>query len=270
MDKAYTWTDARLDGLERRIQEVYTEAYRSCRQEMTGILSKINEHPEWDDARRFAEMQKYGRLDRLSRQMADTLTNAGNQAHRFISNEAINVFRYNYNWQAGEFGFAMIDNTAARNILTGVSNPFTKLSYGTLTDTAATQRALQSDLITGLLRGDSIRDIAKSIKSTIEVDMKDAIRIARTETTYAQNSARQTVGEEGERLGFNMLKQWVATEDGRTRDEHQDADGQVVKVDEPFEVGGEHLMFPGDFSMGASAWNTVNCRCTVVYIIDKG
>lgn len=271
MDQAHKWTDATLGALEKRIKTEYAKAYQSCKKEMSAIMDNIAAHPEWDGARRLAELQKYDRLDRLSRQMADTVNHASDQAVKFIKGDAVNVFRYNYNWQAREFGFSMIDNTAARNILTGVSNPFTKLSYAGITDRAATQRALESDLITGLLKGDSIRDIAKRIKGTIESDdLAPAIRIARTETTYAQNSARQSVGEEGERLGFKMLKQWVATSDGRTRDEHSDADGQIVPVDQPFEVGGEELMFPGDFSMGASAWNTVNCRCTIVQIIDKG
>lgn len=231
-------------------------------------MQNIAEHPEWDGAKRYAEMQKYDRLNRLSGQMANTINDASGQAVKYIKGESVNVFKYNYNWEAGDLGFSLIDNTAAKNIITGISNPFTKLSYENITDKAAMQRALQSDLTTGLLKGDSIRDIARRIKTTTEKDLKECVRIARTETTYAQNSARQSVGEHGKELGFNMLKQWVATSDGRTRDEHSDADGQIVPVDEPFEVGGEELMFPGDFSMGASAWNTVNCRCTVVYIID--
>lgn len=271
MDAASKWTDATLKNLEKRIKEEYTKAYKSCKKEMSAIFQNIKDHPEWSGDRVLAEAQKYHRLDRLSKQMTETINDASNQAVRFIKGEAVNVFKYNYNWQAGVFGFSLIDNTAAKNILTGVSNPFTKLSYEGITDKAATQRALQSDLMTGLLKGESINDIAKRIKGTIESnDLAPAIRIARTETTYAQNSARQSVGEYGKKHGFNILKQWVATSDGRTRDEHSDADGQFVPVDEPFEVGGEELMFPGDFSLGASAWNTVNCRCTVVYIIDKG
>lgn len=270
MDQAHKWTEATLKNLEKRIKAEYTKAYQSCKKEMSAIMEKIADHPEWDGARKFAEMQKYDRLDRLSKQMAETINDASNQAVKFIKGEAVNVFKYNYNWEAGEFGFSLIDNTAAKNILTGVSNPFTKLSYENVTDRVSLQRALQSDLTTGLLKGESIRDIALRIKTTTERDLKECVRIARTETTYAQNSARQSVGEEGEKLGFKMLKKWVAAIDGRTRDEHERADGQIVPADDPFIVGGEELMFPGDYSLGASAWNTVNCRCTVVYMIDKG
>ena len=270
MDKAYNWTSAQLRALERRIKETYTAAYKSCKKEMADVLARIAEHPEWDDARRLIEMQKYDRLDNLCRQMADTIDDANKEAIRFINGSSVNVFRENYNWQARSLGFDIIDNTAARNILTGISNPFTKLSMEGLKDEAGIRRQLESELITGLLKGESIRDIARRIRTVTERPLSDCVRIARTETTYAQNSARQSVGEHGEELGFKMLKEWRATEDGRTRDAHHLADGQRVPVDEPFVVDGEELMFPGDFSLGASPENTINCRCTVVYVIDKG
>ena len=43
---------------------------------------------------------------------------------------------------------------------------------------------------------------------------------------------------------------------------HAEADGQEVKIDEPFIVDGESLMYPGDVTGSAS--NVINCRCTVI------
>lgn len=57
-------------------------------------------------------------------------------------------------------------------------------------------------------------------------------------------------------------KMWVAILDDHTREWHAEADGQVVDIDEPFEVGGEELMIPGDDSLGASDENLINCRCS--------
>lgn len=258
-----------LKALERKIKEVYTKAYKECKTEAAALMQRISAHPEWDGAKRLLEEQKYDRLEKLSAQMGDTIKHASDEAVKYIKDESVNVFRVNYNWQAGQFDFAIIDNTAARNIIAGISNPFTVLSYEGLKDANTTRRALQSELTTGLLRGESITDIARRIRTVTERPLKECVRVARTETTYAQNSARQSVGEQGEKLGFKMLKEWRATEDSRTRDAHHEADGQRVPVDEPFVVDGEELMFPGDFSLGASPENTINCRCTVVYIIDK-
>ena len=86
-----------------------------------------------------------------------------------------------------------------------------------------------------------------------------ALRIARTETTFAMNSAKQIAGEVS---GLVMEKVWIAAVDSRTRQEHLEANGKAVALNEPFIVGGEKLMFPGDKLNGASAGNLIACRCT--------
>jgi len=56
-------------------------------------------------------------------------------------------------------------------------------------------------------------------------------------------------------------KEWRAVLDSKTRPAHVVADGQVKKINEPFEVDNELLMYPSDSSLGASIENTINCRC---------
>lgn len=84
-------------------------------------------------------------------------------------------------------------------------------------------------------------------------------RIARTETTGAYNAGSvQAAHDEGA-----GVKIWLATGDARTRDEHLDASGQCVPVDDDFNVGGEQLAMPGD-PVGPPEL-TINCRCTMVF-----
>lgn len=59
-------------------------------------------------------------------------------------------------------------------------------------------------------------------------------------------------------------KRWRTFGDSRVRPTHQQADGQEVSIDEPFEVGGYQLMFPNDSSLGAPPEEIVNCRCTMI------
>ena len=63
-------------------------------------------------------------------------------------------------------------------------------------------------------------------------------------------------------------KMWLSTPDNRTRAAHSaiDVDGQIRDIDQPFDVGGEQLMYPGDSSLGASLGNVIQCRCTTVPI----
>lgn len=258
-DSAHKWTDEELKRLERRINSEYTKAYQEIRKEMADIMQKISTNPNMSLQQKMAEMNKYNRLQNLSKQMAEVLQDTNKTAQSFISKSMQNVYKMNYNYAAEQLGFSVLDNTAVKNILTGEVNPFTKLSIAGELDKRAIMRKLESELTTGILKGESIPNIAKRLKGVSEGYLGDTIRIARTETTRVENSAKQSVGNEGKRLGFTMWKRWVATDDGRTRDEHQEANGQEVPNDEPFEVGGELMMYPGDISMGASAWNVINC-----------
>lgn len=269
MDKAHNWTNAELKRLERQINAEYTKAYKEMRKEMADVMQKIEMNPNMSLQQKMVLMNKYDRLNKLSEQMAETLKDTNVTATKFVTQSAQNVYKTNYNFEADRLGFSLIDNTAVRNILTGETSPFTKLAIAAEKDKAVIMRKLQSELTTALLKGESIPQIAKRLKNVSEGYLSNTIRIARTETTRIQNSARQAVGEEGTRLGFNMWKRWVSTHDGRTREEHQEEniDEIEVPIGEPFVIGGEKLMYPGDISYGASGWNTINCRCTVVNII---
>jgi hypothetical protein len=60
-------------------------------------------------------------------------------------------------------------------------------------------------------------------------------------------------------------KVWRTVGDKKVRNIHMQANFQARNVNEPFLVGGEQLRHPGDTSLGASANNVINCRCSAVY-----
>ena len=268
MDAAAKWTDAQLKALEKRINAEYTKAYKEMKKEMLELADKLADASLSPHKRMLLATQNK-RLQNLIDQMADTLKDANVTTARFLSQSAQNIFKHNYNTEAARLGFDILDDTAVRNILTGEVNPFTKLAIAADKEKAPIMRKLESELTTAILKGESIPNIARRLKSVSEGYLSNTIRIARTETTRVQNSARQSVGEYGKAHGFVIFKEWVATNDARTRDEHRAADGQQVPIDKPFKVGGEELMYAGDISLGASGWNTINCRCTMINIIKK-
>jgi hypothetical protein len=94
--------------------------------------------------------------------------------------------------------------------------------------------------------------------------------IAMTETQKAAEGAKQTAAETaGEVVAATTLaavsveqyKVWMTQGDKKVRSAHALVNFQEAPLNDPFIVGGELLMFPGDSSLGASSWNTINCRC---------
>lgn len=83
-------------------------------------------------------------------------------------------------------------------------------------------------------------------------------RIVRTEVNRAANWGSL---EGTKSLGVEMNKVWMSAFVKDSRDPHKAADGQKVDLYDDFEIGGEHLQYPGDPK--GSAWNTINCLCGI-------
>lgn len=131
--------------------------------------------------------------------------------------------------------------------------------------------ALEDEAITN----NSVADLANKNLSSKFVSRAMVISI--TETQSAAETGKEL--EYSTMDDFNITyddqpiseliqqKMWVAILDDHTREAHAEADGQTVGIDEPFEVDGEQLMYPGDDSMGASEGNLINCRCSAEDVI---
>lgn len=92
--------------------------------------------------------------------------------------------------------------------------------------------------------------------------------IGRTEAIRALNAARHESFRQlvaGGKLNESYIsRRWrSAGFDGRTRDSHLAMHDQTVSgISEPFRSPlGSLMMFPGDTSLGAPGYDTINCRC---------
>lgn len=96
--------------------------------------------------------------------------------------------------------------------------------------------------------------------------------IARTESLAALNAGRDQAFQQarGEGKVSAVTRVWQSAHDARTRRDHAEMDGQATPMDQPFIApDGSRLMYPGDASRGASAAETINCRCILQYRIDR-
>jgi len=121
----------------------------------------------------------------------------------------------------------------------------------------------------GLAAGEAIPTIAARVRDAAQVTEPRARVIARTESHGARNTVnaatvRRVASAFAQPDAFK--RRWQAANDDRTRESHRRADGQTVGMNEPFRVGRASLDFPGDPS--GPAEETVNCRCTMLTIVD--
>jgi hypothetical protein len=133
-----------------------------------------------------------------------------------------------------------------------------------ITSIAETTRAQIINQVTrGYNEGLGVSAIARIIRDTIpSISMRRGALIARTETHGAANFGANAAAIE---TGLDLRKEWVAAGDERTRLDHAQADGQIVGMNDAFDVGGSALMYPGDPSGPAD--QVINCRCAVAHIV---
>lgn len=124
----------------------------------------------------------------------------------------------------------------------------------------------------------NISQIADQVATRYKEVLVD--RIALIATFEVQNSAEEAKSQAAQQLNISTAtpsvvtpiskplvatKVWVAVLDNRTRSSHAIADGQERNATEPFDVMNQQLMRPGDTSLGATADNVMQCRCSAIY-----
>ena len=289
MDKGAEKTDKRLAQMERKLAGIYKRANKELGQKLKEYLAELEpqeqalkkeiEDADDDELRVIAE-EKYklflkdktihsSRFQGLANQMAGQLKKVNETAAAYINGEMPAIYATNYN-SAGDdiasqvkgYSFELVDAGTVKSLAT---KDETLLPYKVVDgkkDVRWNTRAVNSEVMQGILQGDSIPKISDRLTHVTEMNLTSAVRNARTATTSAQNRGRMDSYHKAQEKGIRMVKVWLATNDVRTRDAHFELNGQERDIDEPFENSLGKIMYPGD--PDADPANVYNCRCTMI------
>lgn len=120
------------------------------------------------------------------------------------------------------------------------------------------KKTISQEISRGIASGMLYSEITRNIQSHASIPMKRAKTIVRTEMHRIQEASAEDARQKAKSKGADVVKQWDATLDGKTRPTHRRLDGQIREVDEPFEIDGKEAMYPGGFGY---AEEDCNCRC---------
>ena len=144
---------------------------------------------------------------------------------------------------------------------------------GWITDTTTKELDLAYSDATQLMPHDASRDaVAKEGASAFKRanDPRSEL-ISATETQAAAEASKRIDLDAAAIFAAAQIKAkktWRTRGDDRVRPAHAAANGQTLAVDDPFIVMGQRLQYPGDTSMGATAANVCNCRCSAIYSLS--
>ena len=280
-DIAHTKTDQKLEEMEKRLSAIYSRAEKEIQKTADEYFSRFAKQ---DEAKRklleqgkiteeeYTKWRKgkvmYGkRFAEMKEQCAKQLLNVNQTAIAYINGELPEVYAMNYNAiesavdGVGGYSFTLVDADTVRNLAVTDTSLLPYKEIDPAKDIPWNMKKINAETLQGILQGESMDKIAKRMMNVQEMNKTQAIRSARTIVTGAENKGRQDSYKRAEEDGIVMKREWIATNDSRTRHWHAELDGVEVDIDEPWENEFGKIMFPGDPS--AEPANTYNCRCSM-------
>lgn len=148
--------------------------------------------------------------------------------------------------------------TSAMTLNTKLSVPlYTRMGI----DVGILKKQIAKHISRGIATSSSYAHIARNIDGASNIGFNKAMRIARTEGHRIQVLSANDAQHAAKAKGCEVVKQWDATLDGRTRPMHRLLDGKLAEIDEPFVVDDMEVMYPGGFGIASQ---DVNCRCALL------
>lgn len=297
MDKARKQTDKLLNQMEKKISKIYDQAYKdlskSWNQFMAVHKPMVQEaYDKYMDARKNGTTQEIfdartyyervlnntilqnERYKAMTDELAEKISHVNEVALDYVNGNMAKVYTTNYNAFGDEkidgYSFSLTNEQAVKNLAKSDKALLPTKQLNKNKDLKWNHKQINSQMMQGILRGESIPKLAKRLENVIGMDKNSSIRNARTMTTAAENKGRQDSYEKAQDDGVIMTREWIATGDDRTRDWHRDLDGVEVAVDEPWvnilgDGTEDEIMYPGD--PDADPANTYNCRCSIRAVV---
>ena len=123
------------------------------------------------------------------------------------------------------------------------------------------KKRINAEVSRGIANNYSTSDIARNINNASQIGINKAIRIARTEGHRIQAQSQLDAAYKAKEKGANVVKQWDSSLDRKVRATHAQLDGQIRKLDEPFEAYGHKAQAPSQFGIASE---DINCRCVIL------
>ena len=286
-DIAHAKTDQKLEEMEKRLSAIYSRANKEIGKRWKEYLSESQ--AEIDELQKAYELAKKGgdakeikkagialsrakkdrtlmdsRFKALTETTAAQLANVNKTALAYINGQLPEVYSVNYNALepsvdgVGGYSFALIDADTVKNLATTDKSLLPYKQLDEKADIRWNVKKLNAEVLQGILQGEPMDKIAGRLSKVADMNETAAIRNARTMVTGAENKGRQDSYARATADGIILAKEWISTNDGRTRHSHAALDGATVDQDKKFDNG---LMYPGDPNgRPEEVWN---CRCTV-------
>lgn len=294
-DAGHEATEKLLKKLEKDVAREYRIAVKDMQAKLTAYLEKTEAQRQVQEgllnAGKITEKEykdwcyRHNMVGKRWKEMCETLAEDMHHANEIAlgmtKNKMPDVYALNANYGTYQIetggnidtGFTLYNHDTAEYLLGDQRQLMPKPSARKAAQIAANKdmqwnmQKIQSAVLQGVLQGESPYKVAQRLGNVGQMNYNASVRYARTMTTSAQNAGRYEAYRRATAKGVDLVIEWQATLDGRTRHDHRMMHGQRTEVDKPFHTpDGYTIYYPADCTGDSDApqkeiWN---CRCTLL------
>lgn len=248
--------------MERLVLDLLEKEYQEALKDINLKIQMFLSMPETQSRiyhKQYQETLKKQVEAALEKLHSDEYTTINQYVHDCYTDAFVGTF-YDLHGQGVPVIAPIDQNAAIKAVMT--DSKLNKPLYAALgVDVNKLKRAVSSEITRGIASGLMYDEIARNIQFRTNAPISRAKTIVRTEGHRIQQASADDARQVAKSKGADVVKQWDATMDGRTRPTHRQLDGQIREVDEPFELGFKTAMYPGEFGDPAE---DCNCRCVAL------
>lgn len=277
-----TVSDKELAKLQKRIWRVFDRAKAEMTAELEKFMEKFvkldkqkrelleagklkeSEYQTWLRNQVFQSEQMQAKIESF----AQTSANAAQTAYKMARNAQYSIFAHGANYayyeleqqMGASLNLTLYSEEAVKRLLK--ENPRLVPNKRIKSESTRTYdaRKFNAYALQGIIQGKSVYDIATAaLNGMADTERRWAMNNAITALTSAENAGALQQAKNARALGIEMIKRWNCTLDMRTRETHRLLDQETELLDEPFEVEGYEIQYPGDPE--AAPEMVYHCRC---------
>lgn len=211
-----------LKKLEKQLKKVYVEASKEIKKELAYFYANNSNITEYE------KYQLESTLTALNKALDNLYHNEEEMLNNRLIESYIDIYEDNIKALGVETAFNTINEEVVREV---IKTNWSGLTFSEIIwdkHLPQMKNDLKQILKAGLIRGDSLQDMARALNDKVNKGYSNALRLVHTETCWIQNKATIDSYKEAKVKEYEFM----AFLDKKTSPQCRELDGKVFKVEE--------------------------------------
>lgn len=211
-----------LKKLEKQLKKIYVEASKEIKKELAYFYANNSNISEYE------KYQLESTLKALNKALDNLYHNEEEMLNNRLIETYIDIYEDNIKALELEASFHTINDNLIREVIKTNWSGFTFSEIIWEKHLPQMKNDVKQILKAGLIRGDSLQDMARALNDKVNKGYSNALRLVHTETCWIQNKATIDSYKEADVKKYEFM----AFLDKRTSTKCRDLDGTTFKVEE--------------------------------------